>query len=651
MTALCFRFTASPVLSLILLLGWCEALNAQFFTRVTDVGPVVTEAFISTGGSWNDFNNDGFPDLYALGEANRFYFNNGDGTFSSVTSGHFVTAPGFSNTGIWADYNNDGYQDLYLINFGTDINATSAARNFLYKNAGPPDFQMDTVSVGNDLSATASASWVDYDQDGDVDLFTSAGALSHGEATPDIFYRNDGNDTFSKQEQLSFLKDRTASSTHDVWVDYDRDGDLDVYIVNWRQSNELYKSMLMETGNPNLFQSVSSSGLTSERFLFDIGSSWGDYDNDGDLDVFIPFTSRTRDRLYQNNGDGTFTSITNTPIVTNGTSTTFGVWGDYDNDGDLDLFTAQFGTPAPPRLYRNDGQGVFTNTTSDEVGEILTSLPAAQSGYWGDYDSDGDLDMYVMTFALPPNPSGLPQPDFLIRNNEGNSNNWLTVKGIGDVSNRSAVGATIRVKATIQGTPSWQMRTVSGGTSSFLFQGEQRAHFGLGDAPQADSLVIEWPSGIVQVLENVAANQFLTVTEAVPEGFLRPVFYGDVTSGQDQLTVQFNDVSLVDENNPVLTWAWDLDHDGVVDSNEENPTWTYTASEDTAFSVKLTVSNGTVTDSLIRENYITLAGITTGTGLVPRDGILSFTLGANFPNPFPDRTTIEYALENPGWVR
>ncbi len=583
-------------------------LLAQFFSRVIDAGPISTDAFLSTGASWTDINDDGWPDLYAMGETTiRFYLNNQDGTFSSRTGEDFVTSQGVGNIGIWADYDNDGYLDLFLGNTTTQPGGNTVAPNFLYRNEGPPLHSMTVVDIGNAMNASPSASWIDYDRDGDVDLFSAGAATSSGTGTPDLFYRNDGNSVFTHLEDLSLLKTRTGIGTHDVWIDYDNDSDQDLFVLNWSRPNELYKSLLQEKGNPNLFEPVSSNGLLDEGSFFDISSNWGDYDNDGDFDVFVAFTNNTTDRLYHNNGDGTFTRLMNNPIVSEAQSTTMGIWGDYDNDGDLDLFVANIQqNPTKPALYRNEGNGQFVTTTQTELGDILDNIPAPQGGYWGDYDNDGDLDLYVLTYAIPNNPSGAPQPNYLFRNDQGNSNHWLNVKCEGQLSNRSAIHAKISAKAMIANQPVWQTRYVSGGASSFVFQAELRTHFGLGDATTVDSLRIEWPSGVTQVLENVAVDQFLTVNEEIPSGFLRANFYAAQTTSPDTSTYafQFVDVSLSDPNVPVNSRNWDFDNDGQSDSQDLNPTWTYTTSRRTRFPVKLTISNGTSSSELLREDYI-----------------------------------------------
>ncbi|MDX1428809.1 MAG: ASPIC/UnbV domain-containing protein [Rhodothermales bacterium] len=276
-----------------------------------------------------------------------------------------------------------------------------------------------------------------------------------------------------------------------------------------------------------------------------------------------------------------------------------------------------------------------------ELGDILSPPPALQAGNWGDYDNDGDLDLYLLTYAIPQRRTGTPQANQLLRNNDGNNNRWLVIRCVGVVSTRAGIGAKIRVKATIDGEDIWQSRYVSGGATSFVFHGDQRAHFGMGSSVQADSVVIEWPSGIVQTLENIASDQIMTVEEAVPPSFLRANFYADPThaTGTSSRTVQFTDATLADENTPVVSWEWDFDDDGTTDATVPNPEWTYVATSDTAFSVRLTVHNADTSSTLLREAYITLDDVATEISEGP---VLpgAFELEQNYPNPFSLTTTL-----------
>lgn len=208
-------------------------------------------------------------------------------------------------------------------------------------------------------------------------------------------------------------------------------------------------------------------------------------------------------RLYRNKGDGTFEKITAGVIVADRKGSTGCAWGDSDNDGFLDLFVVNgFAGPEDNLLYHNNGDGTFSKTT--------TGSPVNDGGNsfgvgWGDYDNDGFLDLFAANGARGP-----AQSNSLYRNN-GNGNNWVKVRCVGTGSNRTGFGTKVRVQATIGGQSRWQMRQIDGGDGTS--GGSLEADFGLGDATIIDTLRIEWPSGIVQELHGVAAKQSLTVTE------------------------------------------------------------------------------------------------------------------------------------------
>jgi hypothetical protein len=232
---------------------------------------------------------------------------------------------------------------------------------------------------------------------------------------------------------------------------------------------------------------------------------WADYDNDGFLDVFlsrnvsgqkVPFF------LFHNNGNGAFDQLEQSPVTTDTGSALAGSWADYDNDGWLDLFVSDTGG-GNNRLYHNNGDGTFARVLS---GPVVSEGGTSANGVWGDYDRDGFLDLFVSTGVN----SG-SQPNDYLYHNEGNRNAWITIKCIGTVSNRSAIGTKVRVKATIGGKSFWQLREIT--TGNGWTQGPLEAHFGLGDATNVETVRIEWPSGTVQEVLNVAAKQYLTVTE------------------------------------------------------------------------------------------------------------------------------------------
>ncbi|MDB6038494.1 MAG: hypothetical protein JWM99_2335, partial [Verrucomicrobiales bacterium] len=227
------------------------------------------------------------------------------------------------------------------------------------------------------------------------------------------------------------------------------------------------------------------------------GIAWGDYDNDGYLDLFVANIGQ-KNFLYHNERNGTFTKITAGAIV-NDVAQFYGcVWADFDNDGWLDLYVTASG--ANSALYHNNGDGTFTRI---QAGSVTNEKSEGYGVMVADYDNNGFPDIFVPNF---PNLNC-----FLYRNN-GNSNNWLTVRCKGTVSNAAAIGAKVRVTATIGGRTISQLREISGG-HGLAAQNALEAEFGLGDAARAELVQIEWPSGITQQLTNVFSRQILTIKE------------------------------------------------------------------------------------------------------------------------------------------
>ena len=342
---------------------------------------------------------------------------------------------GYSETSSWGDYNNDSYVDLYVSNSG------GTKKNYLYKNNGDGTFlKIKEGDMVNDNDSTRSVNWVDYDSDGDADIFVTNEAYQH-----ERLYRNNGDETFTSITDNALVND---------------------------------------------------GGST-------MSSSWGDIDNDGDLDVFLA-NDQGNDALFRNDGDNVFTKLSIDIVCNNGGNSFGSNFADIDNDGDIDLFVtnAFWGGPWNNFLYLNDGSGLFSVVTSDVTN---TDLGWSFGNAFGDYDKDGDM------YLLVANCYGAAQNNALYKS-ETTGNNWLIVDCTGMVSNKSAIGVIVKVKAMINGEAVWQMRDISA-QSGYCGQNMLPVHFGLGDATIVDSIIIQWPSGIVDEFEAVYAGQYLKVTE------------------------------------------------------------------------------------------------------------------------------------------
>jgi hypothetical protein len=235
-----------------------------------------------------------------------------------------------------------------------------------------------------------------------------------------------------------------------------------------------------------------------------VGSAWGDYDNDGDLDLFVCNLGQ-KNFLYRNDGHDSFSLTSDGPFADDVAASIGSAWGDYDNDGDLDLYvTNEF--LQDDFLYENLGDATFRKITG---GPVVTSGGHSLGCGWADYDRDGQLDLFVANGG----DTDLAEKNFLFRN-AGNANNWINIRCRATVSNRAAVGAKVRVKAVIGGAVRWQLREVSGG-GGLGCQDSLEAEFGLADAALVEAIRIEWPSGLVQEMQGTGSNQLLTVSEPI----------------------------------------------------------------------------------------------------------------------------------------
>ena len=489
------------IFTLLFLILLAQNSFSQNFVKVTDtLNPVVSGTFSGNyfGTSWVDVDNDGKLDLYVNRKA--IYKNLGSGNFTQTGTGMQNQTGNLSNT--WADYNNDGFIDCW-------VTSTGASNSFLYKNNGDGSFTKITSGDIGDSSYNTGwgCAWGDYDNDGYTDLVIAAangfGVVNH----PNRLYHNNGDGSFSRID-MHGLTDTLAPFTVPAWNDYDQDGDMDLFIGSGPGGtvsyDYLYKNMLKETGTANLIR-LYLPPLTTD--LVD-GQIWNviDYDNDGDLDAFLTnYADGIPNNLYRNN-NGSYERMTAAqvgPIVSDLGSSLANLWGDFNNDGFIDCFVTR--ESASALYYKNNGNGTFTRLDSIAVSLNTGGNFGATAG---DYDNDGSLDLYVTGSTSS---KGLYRND-LTNGNKWINIKCIGGGPQSNLSNKSAIGTKVKAKATINGVPVWQHRDVLA-QNSFNSMNMLNVHFGFGNANVIDSLVIIWPRGLTEVATNVAVNSFYKATE------------------------------------------------------------------------------------------------------------------------------------------
>ncbi|MFN0151686.1 MAG: FG-GAP-like repeat-containing protein [bacterium] len=477
---------------------------AQNLTRVLGAHPAIA-AGSSRSVNWADTDGDGDLDLFVSNGGTLFendeYYRNDGGVFVRDMTAAIALDSLRSDGATWGDYDNDGDPDLFVVSWYGEVNA-------LFDNLGGGSFaRVTTGPAVNTASYSEGAAWVDYDADGDLDLYvTNSGTGTTFRAN--LLYRNDGG-ALVEVTTGPLVNDNTISRQAS-WADYDDDGDVDVFIANEAgQNNELFRNRLVETGIAD-FEAVNAGALTNDGGD-SFSASWGDYDNDGDFDLIVANFSGEPDFVYRNElaetGMPTFVRVLDQgPAMPNGW--TVGThWADWDNDGDLDLMVTNGFAPNPSTLrrnfyYRNDGGALIRDQTSAASSDSGWAYGAA----WGDSDGDGDLDLCIANWM------GVGQVNgYYVNGAQSNGNHWLTFDCIGVISNRSGIGCKITATATIGGNVVTQVRQITG--SDGYCSHTLRGHFGLGDATVIDVLTVRWPNRGEQVLTNVPVDAHLQIVE------------------------------------------------------------------------------------------------------------------------------------------
>jgi hypothetical protein len=497
---------------------------------------------MGAGVAFFDYDNDGWLDIFVLsgtrlggappGATNRLYKNNRDGTFTEVTEKAGLTRTGWAYGVTVGDYNNDGWPDLFITYWG---------QNVLYRNNGDGSFTDVTKQAGllqKKPRWGSGCTFLDYDRDGNLDLFVSNYLAFDFQSVPKTgqdqncnwkgipincgprglppethcLYHNNGDGTFADVTLPSGIGKVTGSyGLTAVAADFDNDGWPDIYVAC-----DSTPSLLFHNNHDGTF---TEEGLERGVALNEdgqeqsgMGIAIGDYNLDGQLDIFKTHFTEDTPALYRNNGKGNFEDVT----IRAGLSveTRFICWGagivDLDNDGLPDIFVVtgsvypeverkfpEYPHRMPRFVFRNLGGGKFEELI-EEAGPGVAAMHASRGCAFGDFDNDGDVDILIMNVNEPPS---------LLRNDLSGSNHWLKVRLVGTKSNRSAIGARV----TARYGDKQQAQEVLG-QSSFLSVSDPRLHFGLGSAQSAD-LAIRWPNGNSETLVKVPCDQLVVVKE------------------------------------------------------------------------------------------------------------------------------------------
>ncbi|MBM3122986.1 MAG: CRTAC1 family protein [Chloroflexi bacterium] len=499
---------------------------------------------MGSGAAFLDYDNDGFLDLYIVNGAplpgfraeqeprNSLYRNQGDGTFARVTEEAGVGDTGYGMGVATGDYDNDADQDLYVTNYGPNV---------LYRNEGDGTFADVTELAGvGDEGWGTNAVFVDYDADGRLDLYVANymefnvddnKMCLHGRAgraigrvrvycgplsfrgQSGVLYRNNGDDAFTDVTREAGLYTDEGRQLGVAVGDYDNDGDPDLFVANDKTPSFLFRN----NGDGSFVDIALPAGVAYTEEGADqprMGADSGDYDNDGHLDILLATFQWQSNTLYHNSGGGVFTDVSSGAGIGQESIPYLGMSAfflDYDNDGYQDIFIANGhldenvkdydpGADYAQRnqLFRNNRDGTFSEVT-DVSGPGFRLEGVSHGAAAGDYDNDGDVDLFV---------SNSNNPCSLLRNEGGNRNHWLMVRTVGTESNRDGMGARLRV---VSGDLVQTKEVKS--SYGYLSSHDLRVPFGLGNRDRVDVLEIRWPSGLTTRIEDIEVDRVLTVIE------------------------------------------------------------------------------------------------------------------------------------------
>ncbi|MFT6881958.1 MAG: Leucine-rich repeat (LRR) protein, partial [Marinoscillum sp.] len=465
--------------------------KAAFFEPVQNT--VTTDITrTSYGGSWGDFDGDGDDDLYVTNAfdqpANFLYENTGNGTFKKIIGSIATSEEAFTRSAAWGDYDNDGFLDLL-------VPTRDVAGDRIYHNTGSKSFEIAAteVTTATDNIPSESGIWVDLDNDGFLDIVNSNGMV----------FTNDGSGGFTLTQQLENQFGVLAELPILIWtvsnVDIDNDRDQDLYFTS-----DAYNMLFLNDGAGVM---TYTENLISNPSLRARGFSWADFNNDGNIDLLTGDRTQDMFGLYLNDGNLAFEFFAPDDFVTESSIPVSSYFigrgysvADFDNDGNVDIIGM---LNSRARIFYNNGNAEFRMLEIEDQAFPQTNQFSHIS--LADFNGDGAMDIFL------PNQE-FTGANYMYRNN-GNTNNWLTVQLKGIQSNRTAIGARVRVKANNK----WQSQTVR--SLNGISSGNSLAlEFGLGLATIADSVEVLWPSGLITNQKDVPSNRILAIVEVPQAG-------------------------------------------------------------------------------------------------------------------------------------
>lgn len=492
-----------------------------------------------------DYDNDGYPDIFIINGAaipslkkespkyfNRLFHNNHDGTFTDVTEKAGLIGDGYDMGVAIGDFDNDGWQDIYV---------AGVTKNHLYRNNGDGTFTdvTDKAVVGSPMYNgrkmwSAAAGWVDYNNDGKLDLFVSnyckwevnkdpvcmgGGRLrsychpKFYEPLPSTMYRNNGDGTFTDVSDQTGISKKLGKGMGVGFNDYDGDGFIDIFVANDNMPNSLFHNL-----KGKAFEEVAmDAGVAyseNGKAVSGMGAEFRDLDNDGLPDIWHTATELETFPLFHNRGNGIFIDVTGRSGLARPTLEMSG-WSngvaDFDNDGLKDLFVARGNVldnvaeftnrsyAEPNSIFRNLGKMKFEDVTAQTGPDMQVAEPY-RGAVIGDLFNDGHMDIVVTVL------NGKAR---ILRNVTSNGNHWVTFQLAGTTSNRMGIGAQLKV-TTEDGTTQYDIVSTSAGYGASR---DPRAHFGLGPSKTVKQLEVRWPSGVRQVLRDLPGDQIHRIVE------------------------------------------------------------------------------------------------------------------------------------------